>query len=1066
MDANGTRFHLVLGRDDWFPQGETCPPGTTETRGACAEWSARTATVGLTQLPIAFPPRRQERPPEDADRRGAGRDRFGNWYWIGPDRRSLLARAPRDDAPVPFWPHPAAEPAGPAPAAGDFAPVDPPPAPPPPLLQGLAVTGEHYLVIGTPEERGILVFDLASGGPPVALRWPAGVPFAPWDISATPDGGVWVLDHENERLWSLDRLFRVREVQPSPLVVQPPDFTPADPQDGDDVQSAIKEGPVTLDASVPLGAILHPTSVETLCDGSALVMARGGMGPTIHRYTLHEGRTWSYPLADALQEHPVVLEELPRGHEMAFVPAQGCSRDRMDGTVFVVTPDGNQSFGFILSGRAEELAVDFDPRFYPMRRHGGLALVYAAGEAHYDSGDRWVSLLEYPRPHFTREAVLTLPVRAPDPNLVFPGEGPVRAFDGREPGCVWHRLFLDACIPPESSVTVESRAADSLMELPLVSWSAEPLPYLRTDGPELPFRATAPAGPEGQSGSWELLFQNAVGRYLQLRVTLRGNGRITPRVRALRAYYPRFSYLREYLPAAYREDTGSAWFVDRFLANVEGTFTTIEDRIADAQLLFDTGTVPAEFLEWLAGWMGAALDASWSESKKRFFLSHAMEMFAGRGTRDGLIRALRLALEDCADPGLFASAPASAASAAVPSTPCTTVATQQTLAMKSSTPEPVKGCGCGGGAAAGSMLEGAATEAYGGGRFTVRVVEQFLTRDAPGVAFGDTGDLAGPGTTTTVLEWTPAQGAEPLHTRWREWLEARYVEIDALKAAWGLPIPRGGTSARKAVAAAGTAGTIAAETAGSGRTVGTAGTGGSGPSSATLTTSEPDYLGFDDPRLTLPVTAPANAAKAADWTLFLREGLGFTWAIPDARGDLALWRDFLARRYRQPADLNRAWARPPERAVTSWDTLAYPDALPEQRAELADWITFVSVVVPMRRGAHRFTVLVPVAPGDGREAQRQRRDLARRIALLEKPAHTVVETRLYWAAFRVGEARLGTDTLLGQGSRFTALVLDRGELAAAYLGWTEPWNVRGRMVVGRDPVAPSPQNRGISQRWT
>ena len=40
------------------------------------------------------------------------------------------------------------------------------------------------------------------------------------------------------------------------------------------------------------------------------------------------------------------------------------------------------------------------------------------------------------------------------------------------------------------------------------------------------------------------------------------------------------------------------------------------------------------------------------------------------------------------------------------------------------------------------------------------------------------------------------------------------------------------------------------------------------------------------------------------------------------------------------------------------------------------------------------------------------------------------------------------------------------ELAAAYLGWTEPWNVRGRMVVGRDPVAASPQTRGISQRWT
>lgn len=323
---------------------------------------------------------------------------------------------------------------------------------------------------------------------------------------------------------------------------------------------------------------------------------------------------------------------------------------------------------------------------------------------------------------------------------------------------------------------------------------------------------------------------------------------------------------------------------------------------------------------------------------------------------------------------------------------------------------------------------GAADTGYGGGRFTVRVVEQFLTRDAPGVAFGDTGDLAGPGTTTTALEWTPAQGPEPLHARWRQWLAGRYADIAALKAAWSMSAGATGSA-----------------------------TGGS---------AEPDYLSFEDLRLVLPSVAPVNAAKAADWTRFLKEGLGFTWAVPDGAADLALWRDFLAGRHRQPADLNRAWGRTPANAVSDFGTVPYPPALPEHRTELGDWITFVSVVVPMRRGAHRFTVLVPVAPGDDREAQRRRRDLARRIALLEKPAHTVVDTRLYWAAFRVGEARLGTDTLLGQGSRFTALVLDRGELAASHLGWTEPWNVRGRMVVGRDPVAASPQTRGTSQRWT
>lgn len=1044
MDVNGTRFHLVLGRDDWFPQpAPTCPPDESGERPGypCAEWDRDTATVGLTRLAVTFPKRKHEAPPTDDDRRGAGRDRFGTWYWIGPDGRSVLSRTHHDAAPVPFWPHPAAEPATPAPGGGDFAPADPPPPAPPPRLRGLAVTREHYLVVGSPDENGLIVWDLAAGGPPVALRWPAGVPLAAWDLRAAADGGVCVLDRENARVWMLDRLFRVREARLSPLVPDPPDFTPADPGAPDPNRTVFWEGPITLDASIDVAAAANATAVEVLCDGSALVLGDDGTSPVLHRFTLAEGWTWSRRLFDVIPGDVNVRGELPRGHEFAFVPAERCSGDAMAGHLYVVTPDGNQAFGFTCSGPADELRVEFDPRFFPMRRFGGRALVTAGSEAHYDSGDSWVSLLEYPRPNFARAAVLNLPVRMAGQQA--PGIRPLFAFDGREPGCVWHRLFLDACIPPESSVLVESRAADELDQLEATDWVPEPAPYLRDGGAELPFTRTGPGGPEGQTGTWELLFQGAVGRWLQLRITLRGNGRITPRIRALRAYYPRFSYLREYLPAAYREDAASASFLDRFLGNVEGGFTTIEDRIASAQMLFDPGTVPPEFLEWLAGWMGAALDASWSEEKKRLFLAHAMEMFAGRGTRDGLIRALRLALEDCVDPTLFA--PEGTTTLALPAPAATT-----TTSSSASTAVAKKDCGCGCGGGSGSSA-GPTEDANA--RFTVRVVEQFLTRGAPGVAYGDVSGLGGPGTTTTALQWTPAQGTEPLHARWREWLATRYADVGSLKEAWGI-----------APGATGQA------TPGGKATIKIGGQLGPGWEmeipTITLPAEDADYASFADPRLRMPATTPRNPAKAAEWTRFLREGLGFTYAVPDHGGDLANWRDFLARRYGQPGDLSRAWGLQRGQAYTSFGVVGYPDALPEQGTALADWITFVSTVVPMRRGAHRFTVLIPVGPGEDREKQRQRRELARRIALLEKPAHTLVETRLYWAAFRVGEARLGRDTLLGQGSRFTALVLDRGELGGSYLGWTEPWNVRGRLVVGRDPVAPAPQTGGTSQRWT
>jgi phage tail-like protein len=974
MDVNGTRFHLLLGHDDWV--GASGP-------AAGAEWSG--GALGLERLPVVFPTRISEAPPSQGDRRGAGRDRFGNWYVIGADRRSIRARSHHDRAETRFWPPEAPPPCGSA-QAGAFAPAAPPRVPEPVPLRGLAVTGEHYLVVGTLEPAGLLVFDLAAGGPPVALPWPASVPFAPWDIAAAPDGGVWVLDRDNARLWALDRFFRVISGAPAaPPAHAAPDFVPAGgPAAAHVAEDAV--GPITLDASLDVGAVLEPVAVDALCDGSALVLGRDGAtaAAALHRFALH-GAHASYPLAPLLDEVPGVLADLARGFDLAFVPDAACSRHDVRGTAYIVAPSGNQAFAFTVAGAAEALEIGFGREFYPMRRFGGGAVVAAGGGAWYDGpGGRFVSLLAYPRPSFEREAVLRLPARGG-------GTDDERAFDGREPGCVWHRLMLDACIPPEASVRVESRAADFVEELAALPWEEEPAPYLRGNGTELPYRVAPLQGPDGQAGTWELLFQNARGRYLQLRVTLAGNGRTTPRLHGLRAYYPRFSYLARYLPAVWREDPASASFVDRLLANAEGTLTEIEGRVADAQMLFDTRTVPAEFLEWLAGWMGATFDAAWDEPRRRFFLANAMRMYASRGTREGIVRALRLALEACVDPHLFDDCGCGGSAAPTASILSTTA---------TAAPE---GCGCSGGA---SESGGQARS-----RFGVRVVERFLARGSPGVAYGDVSDLAGPGTTTTALPWTPAQGAEPLHSRWREWIAARYETVEALNKAWGTA-----------------------------------------------------YTSFQSRLIRLVATAPPPR-RTEDWRRFLREGLGFTYVPPEAR-ELPLWQDFLAGRHRTVEALNAAWKRSGPAAAASLQAIPFPTEMPAGGGELGDWITFVSVVVPMHRSAHRFTVLVPVVPGEDAESQRRRRDLARRIAEIEKPAHTVVEARLYWAAMRVGEARLGTDTLLGQGSRFTALELGRGVLGAAQLAWTEPWNTTGRRVVGRDPIAVRRQPRATPARWT
>jgi phage tail-like protein len=195
---------------------------------------------------------------------------------------------------------------------------------------------------------------------------------------------------------------------------------------------------------------------------------------------------------------------------------------------------------------------------------------------------------------------------------------------------------------------------------------------MRGDGCEIPF---APQQSTECIGTWELLLQNARGRYLQLKLELRGNGRNTPRIWALRVYYPRFSYLEKYLPAIYREnppatieevdnpapvnrqqnDEPPSLFLERFLANIEGMMTTLEEKITHIQVLFDPRTAPKESLDWLADWFGMALDPSWGEAKQRLFIKHAMNFFQFRGTICGIENALRLAFAECAEDEIFAS---------------------------------------------------------------------------------------------------------------------------------------------------------------------------------------------------------------------------------------------------------------------------------------------------------------------------------------------------------------------------------------------------------------------------
>jgi phage tail-like protein len=371
-----------------------------------------------------------------------------------------------------------------------------------------------------------------------------------------------------------------------------------------------------------------------------------------------------------------------------------------------VGTDGNQALPFNAYQQDDQLYLDTpaDSSYYPLRLFAGKGLVAAGTDAFYDFGDTWLPIRAQRRPRYATTGTLLTPIDSS-------GTGGVRgAWDGREPGCVWHRLTIDACVPAGTSLQVWSRAADDQRDLSAAAWQQEPAPYRRGDGSEQPYVRLAAAS----YGTWELLFQRARGRYLQLKIVLVGNCRSTPRVRAVRAYYPRFSYLERYLPAAYRADPPSASFLDRFLANVEGTFTALEDKIAAVQVLFDPCSAPSDALDWLAGWFGVALDPAWDDGRRRLFLRHALDFFRFRGTVCGLEMALRLAFDACPDDSIF--------------TDC---------------------------------LSGA------GPAYSVRIVEKFRTRGTSGALTGaDTN--GGLRSVTPGARWTIAEKRAGLNRRYRE----------------------------------------------------------------------------------------------------------------------------------------------------------------------------------------------------------------------------------------------------------------------------------------------------------
>ncbi len=960
MNVNDSRFHLLLGQDDWNRCLVRQDKGAVEPLPV---WDATLNELRLQSKPVLLAATPGESPLTLDARRSAAADRYGNIYWIDTDQTGIRVWSVGSDSDSAFWPD------GPMdcnfahrPGHGEFESVE--------LetennqtFKALAVTEDHYLVVAFTGQSntGFLAFDLMAGGPPVETLWPASIPpFAPFDMTQRRGGGVWVLDHENAHLWELDRKLAVVSQTQDSGTPAAPEMDIFQPLEGSPREHLVSAFPAGIDLAVLAAAIgenIEPISIEVLDEENILILELNQSENQSRIFCLQcQGNNLRMAYKLDQLAHDFVLSKAYTHTVTAFLPQ-----------LFVVTASGNQVLALDVTKKTNVVTLSPASELFPLRLFGGRSVLKVKDTACYDSGlktIRWVPIVQQPRASYHETAELVTPL-----------------FDGLEQQCTWDRLMLDACIPSGSSIEVFCRAADetvpceaSALKSPLDNaefceiidpWVEQPKLYLRGDGAELPWlRAEAIRSTQHEAGigTWELLLQKMHGRYLQIRLRFNGNGMVTPRLRALRAWYPRFSYSQRFLPAVYREDPIAGDFLERFLANMEGMNTLIEDRIVQIQSLFDPRCAPAEALEWLAGWFDLALDPTWEEWRRRLFIKHAMDFFRWRGTAHGIRLALAVAFENCLTDESFADP------------------NPDTLHLQS-----------------------------------IRIVETYQIRKVGAVVAGDAGrdDAGGFRMVKTGEQWSPQEDNEGLLKRYDEFMSDLQIAKQlnpfelappsdvAVQERWrqfceqhlGF-VPSIGAADRQ-----------------------------NWQRYLALQVQTDDEQAPQTPNLIstkYPSDWPEDSTLAEKWRTFS--------VLPNMTR--RQWQDFLARRYRHIAKLNMVYQ-------TSWpafDLIALPDFLPETKEAQTDWLQFEKHLLAIARTAHRFSVLLPVMSVTEDPAEMERHlQLARRIVELEKPAHTVFDVRFYWALNRIGEARLGLDTLLDAGSRAPQLLPD-AVLGRVYLG--------------------------------
>ena len=596
MDANGLKFWLLADAGHWRLEAAA---------GRLSYHDRRRALRLARQRRDAPVAERREEAEALLQQVPALYDSEGNHAWYDAGEHRILAQRPGVAAPVTLLDLPAGS-----------------------KLTDMVLDSEGVLYLAL--DGGVILHDRRRRWDDIRLSLED---FEAWRLAASPTAGCWVLDRRGRLAQVLGRprasLSDETRGRPRPC--------PPDP-----------EAPRLQLRSLEWPEGERPVALACAGDGRLAVLSWRDQ---------ETARLWLFSLRGEARP-PLVLHAARWPFTLAWLGAEQVAvlltGEPHEARVYAVAGEGMERWPL---GDLYPLKADYLPAPF---LHGPGAARYRAGRA----ASHALRRLSYP--FYQRKG--TVSARRP--------------VDGLEYGRVWHRAYLEAVIPPGCGLRLWLAASDSEQDAEAIEasqwfehrfgagFSTTPEEGVAVGAWE-PRASELPHHPgllpcvrqRGRAGLFSVLIQRSGrkvrslrGRYLHVRLEFSGTGNATPEVFALRIYGGRFSYVENYLPRLYREQlvapeadqqgaaTG-ADFLERYLAIAEGVMTQIEDSIARADLLSRPATVPEEGLEWLAGWLGLALEPTWNEAQRRRFLAHAMTLYRWHGTQRGLALAIDLATE-------------------------------------------------------------------------------------------------------------------------------------------------------------------------------------------------------------------------------------------------------------------------------------------------------------------------------------------------------------------------------------------------------------------------------------